>query len=268
VSKKHGVSAVKTWSGLDPNEYLARCQRAAQLRRFHRQPYGEIGFDGCGSLPLVAFTRRTPGLRPRIYFSTGIHGDEPAGPEALLQLLEQGEFDDRANWFLAPLLNPTGFVRRTRENADAIDLNRDYRTPRTTEVRAHVAWLERQPRFDLALCLHEDWEATGFYLYELNPTERPSLAPALLAAARQHMSIDPATVIDGRPVAEPGIIRPDHDPKLRDLWAEAIYLYAHHTSLCYTVETPSSLPLAQRVTALAAAVRAALQAFLAPTPLP
>jgi murein peptide amidase A len=274
VSKKQGVTAVKASSTLDPADFLARWEATARQRRFRLERYGAVPIpaspataapasdaaeaEPAATLPLVASTRRTPGVRPRIYVSSGIHGDEPAGPEALLQLLADDVFDSRATWLLAPLLNPIGFLRRTRENADPIDLNRDYHVPRTMEVRAHIAWLERQPPFDLALCLHEDWEATGFYLYELNPENLPSLAPAFLAAAARHLPVEPATVIDGRPITAPGLIRPDHDPRLRDLWAEAIYLQAHHTTLCYTLETPSAAPLPVRIAALVSAVRAGL----------
>jgi hypothetical protein len=45
---------------------------------------------------------------------------------------------------------------------------------------------------------------------------------------------------------------------LRETWPEAIYLRAHHTTLSYTLETPSAFPLAQRIAALRAAVEAAL----------
>ena len=255
------MSGVKTSSPLVPLEYLTRCERAAAAQAFRVERYGEVA-----GFPLLAFTRRLAGARPRIYLSSGIHGDEPAPPEALLRVLESGALDARATWFLAPMLNPIGFQRRTRENADAIDLNRDYRAMKTAEVRAHIRWLERQPAFDLALCLHEDWEATGFYLYELNPEPLPSLAPCMLAAARARMPIDPAAMIDGRAVAEPGIIRAVDEPGLRELWPEAIYLRAHHTRLVYTLETPSALPLEQRVATLAAATCAALEVFCAGQP--
>jgi murein peptide amidase A len=259
------VCSVKTSSTLDPADFLRRVEQAAQPQGFRAHPFGLVTADGTaagsGTFPLLAFTRRARRKAPRVYISAGIHGDEPAGPEALLRLLDGAVFDDRAHWFLVPLLNPIGTLLRTRENAAALDLNRDYRTPQSPEIQAHVRWLAHQPRFNLALCLHEDWEATGFYLYELNPEERPSLAPTMLEAAQAHLPIDPATVIDGRPVTVPGIIRPDHDPRLRDLWAEAIYLNAHHCSLVYTLETPSSTLLTSRVTTLAAATRSALTEF-------
>lgn len=238
---------------LNPGEFIARVEAAARTAGFRVERFGEVA-----DLPLVALTRRTPGPRPRIYFSAGIHGDEPAPPLALLALLEQGVFDRRAVWFLCPLLNPHGFLRRTRENPAGIDLNRDYKSRLSAEIRAHARWLEHQPPFDLAICLHEDWEAKGFYVYELNPQGGPSLARAMLGAVAPVCPIETAAVIDGRPIAEPGIIRPVADPALRELWPESIYLQANHCSLGYTIETPSSLPLAQRLAALAAAVTCAI----------
>jgi protein MpaA len=238
---------------LDPQALVARFAAAATAAGFGVEPYGVIA--GC---PLPALTRRVPGPRPRIYLSAGMHGDEPAAPLALLAMLEAGLFDARANWFLCPLLNPTGHARGTRENNAGHDLNRDYKDLRQPETRAHVAWLGHQPRFDLTLCLHEDWESRGFYLYELNPANRPTLAPAMLAAAAQACAIEDAAVIDGRESAAPGIIRPVSDPLQRENWPEAIYLRNHHTTLSYTLESPSMLPLAQRIRALHLAVEAAL----------
>lgn len=220
---------------------------------FRVERFGEVhGF------PLFALTKRTSGPRPRVYLSAGIHGDEPASPLALLEMIQSGVFDKRATWFLCPLLNPVGFTLLSRENADAFDLNRDYKDLRSAEIAAHVRWLRRQPNFDLALCLHEDWEANGYYVYELNPLNRPSLANDIVQAVRAVCPIDPSVMIDGRE-ASGGIIRPVSDPLLRDAWPEAIYLRAHHTTLSYTLESPSAFPLAQRIAAHRTATEAALR---------
>lgn len=212
--------------------------------------------------PLIAFTKRAVGRRPRIYLSSGVHGDEPAPPAALLHLLQSNFFDSRAHWFLIPMLNPSGFSAEQRENADGIDLNRDYLAPKSAEVKAHVAWLEKQPRFDLSLCLHEDWEATGFYLYELSRQQPSALAQGIRDAAAQHISPEPAEEIDGRPIDETAIIRPASDPLLRATWPEAIYLFKHHVDLSYTFETPSGLSLPDRISAFHAAVTTAINARL------
>jgi len=215
-----------------------------------------------GPQPQLAAKAKTP-TAPRIYLSSGIHGDEPAGPLALIELLAEGFFDDRAHWFVCPVLNPLGHAHGTRENADGIDLNRDYLARRSAEVRAHIAWLQRQPPFDLTLCLHEDWESTGFYLYEHNSKNRPSLAPAMLAAVRPHMPIEPAHTIDGRPIDEPGILRPKVDIQTLPEWPEQFYLIEHdYYDLGYTSETPSSLPLASRVAAQKALIATAVDGLL------
>lgn len=242
---------------LNPQTFAPRIQAAAQAAGFRIEPFGEIA-----GAPLFALTKRTAEPRPRIYLSAGIHGDEPAPPLALLELIERGVLDERAVWFVCPLLNPAGFLRRTRENAEGIDLNRDYKALRSLEIQAHARWLGRQPNFDLALCVHEDWESKGYYLYELNPTQRRGLAQPMIDAVAQVCPIETATVIDGREVSERGIIRPPPDPLLRELWPESIYLRAHHTTLSYTLETPSSFPLAQRIAAHCAAVETALSTLL------
>lgn len=240
---------------LDPLAFGSRIQAAGEAAGFRVEPFGVIG-----GATLFALTRRVMGPRPRVYLSAGIHGDEPAGPLALLDLIERRILDERAVWFICPLLNPAGFLRQMRENEEGIDLNRDYKALRSREIQAHARWLQRQPNFNLALCLHEDWESTGYYMYELNPENRPSLAPAIISAVEDTCGIETATVIDGRQIAERGIIRPVNDPTLRDAWPESIYLRAHHTRLSYTLETPSARPLAVRVSAHAAAVEAALRA--------
>jgi len=251
------MDTVKAAPVIEPHALAERFAVAARASGFEVDRFGSAR-----GYPLLALTKPAPADgRPSVYLSAGIHGDEPAPPLALLRLLEAGTFDARASWYLCPLLNPTGLAAGTRENAEGVDLNRDYRHSATIEVAAHIAWLQRQPTFALTLCLHEDWEAKGFYLYELNPEKRPSLAEQMIAAAAQVGPIDPSELIDGRP-ATGGIIRPPGDPAARERWPEAIYLRAHHSSLSYTLESASSLPLEKRIAALSRTTEAALRLAL------
>ena len=231
-----------------------------QRQLAHRHGWLTETLAGVPGPELPVFRRHTPHATHRIYISAGIHGDEPAGPLAVRELLKENAWPGHADIWLCPCLNPTGFPRNTRENASGVDLNRDYKHRRSAEVRAHIAWLERQPRFDLCLCLHEDWEAHGFYVYEVNPDQLPSLAEKMVGAARAVCPIDHSPLIDGREARE-GIIRPVLDPALRPEWPEAFYLFMHKTRLSYTLEAPSDFPLAVRVAALVAAVKAAVREF-------
>jgi murein peptide amidase A len=196
---------------------------------------------------------KTP--RKRFYLSAGIHGDEPAGPLAVLELMRQHPWPHTIDVWVCPCLNPTGFPLNTRENAGGLDLNRQYLEPAAEETRAHMAWLLRQPSFDVSLCLHEDWEAHGFYVYELNLDQRPSFAEDIIRAVEKVCPIDRSPLIEGRE-AHGGIIRPSADPTSRPQWPEAFYLISHKTRMSYTLEAPSDFPLPTRVAALVEGTRA------------
>jgi murein peptide amidase A len=240
---------------IDIRAVLRDIETAARQHGWTAEPFGQQG-----EFNLLALHRtcRDEAKRRRIYLSAGIHGDEPAGPLAALRLLQENQWPENAELWFCPCLNPAGFDLNRRENAGGKDLNRDYRHLETAEVRAHIAWLERQPQFDLCLCLHEDWESQGFYVYELNPENRPSLAEAMIARIAKVCPIDPSALIEGREASN-GIIRPNLDPATRPQWAEAFYLIVNKTRLSCTLEAPSDFPLLPRVNALVTGVQAALK---------
>ena len=206
---------------------------------------------------LPAFQRLSRKARGNVYISTGIHGDEPAGPLAALELLKENPWPDDLNIWLVACLNPKGFALSRREDETGVDLNRDYRTLKAEAVRAHVKWLNERPRFDISLLLHEDWESNGFYLYELNPELRPSVAEAVVRTVKEVCPIDMSPLIEGRE-AKDGIICANPDLLKRADWPEAFYLVHHKTTLSYTLEAPSDFPLRTRIQALTVGVKAAL----------
>lgn len=213
---------------------------------------------GVAARPVLALRRHLGAARANVYLSSGIHGDEPAGPLALRHLLASNAWPEDVALWVCPCLNPGGFRRNSREDEHGIDLNRDYKHFTSAIARAHARWLETTPAFDVALCLHEDWESHGFYLYELNPDGRPSLADAIIRGVATVCPIDPSPVIEGRE-ARGGIIRPSPDPESRPQWPEAFYLLQNKTRLSYTLEAPSDFPLATRAQALVEGVTAALR---------
>ncbi len=241
---------------IDIRAVLHDIQAAAQKFRWH----SEI-FHDTGEFKLVALHRKPEAgnQKPevRIYISAGIHGDEPAGPLAALRLIQENRWPAGAEIYLLPCLNPIGFTLNKRENADGIDLNRDYRNTKSAEVRAHITWLERQPKFDLYLCLHEDWESHGFYVYEQNPDSKISLAEKIIEAVKKVCPIDLSETIEGR-AAKGGIVRPNILPLERLDWPEAFYLITQKSRQGYTLEAPSDFSLPTRVNALVAGVNAAL----------
>ncbi|MEM1223531.1 MAG: M14 family metallocarboxypeptidase [Verrucomicrobiota bacterium] len=210
--------------------------------------------------PLIAMSRAGSSKGGRkIYISSGIHGDEPAGPLALLDILQKNELPAEDDIYLCPLMNPDGLAAGKRENAKGMDLNRDYSDFRSLEIAAHQQWVSKDIQaLDLALHLHEDWEATGFYLYELNFSESPGLADVMLSAAARFLPIEQASEIDGHP-ANSGIIRPEAPPEDLEGLPEAVYIQTNFNCLNYTLETPSGLELDQRIAAQRAVILAALK---------
>lgn len=222
---------------------------------------GERGFGSrvlceTGAGPLMAWERGAD--EAAAYVSAGMHGDEPAGPLAVLELLKQGAFDE-GSWLLCPALNPTGLAAGTRHNADGIDLNRDYWVRRTTEVRAHAAWLEGLPCPRWFGSLHEDWETSGFYFYEINlGKDRPERVAAIFEAVAPWFPPEPLALIDGHEIRSAGWIYHAAEADLPDDWPEAIFLAKRGCPLSFTFETPSANCLDARVAAHVAAVKAVI----------
>ncbi|WP_035610561.1 succinylglutamate desuccinylase/aspartoacylase family protein, partial [Haloferula sp. BvORR071] len=205
--------------------------------------------------PLLAWERLE--AEAPTYLSAGMHGDEPAGPRAALELLRSGLMD-RGSWLVCPALNPTGLAAGTRENDTGIDLNRDYLALRSPEARAHTAWLGTLPCPRLFASLHEDWETSGFYFYEINlGVDRPERAASILGAVAPWFPPEPASLIDGHEIRSAGWIYHVPEADSPEHWPEAIFLAKRGCPVSFTLETPSANCLDARIAAHVAAVKAA-----------
>lgn len=213
------------------------------------------------SIPLI--TNRSPEHKfsNPIYLSSGIHGDEPAGPLALLGLLEKNFFLPSVLWTIFPILNPTGILSNSRTNINGQDLNRDYHPNNQSpqiEVSEHLKYLKSCSHLDFSIMIHEDWEAQGFYLYQLhkgNPKRYGhELVSHLKAGRGQGYPIDQNSLIDGRE-ANMGVIDvclSDHMD--RPDWPESFFISNSLSDLCYTLESPSDLDLKSRVEMLSESI--------------
>lgn len=201
---------------------------------------------------------------PVVYISTGMHGDEPAGPLALLELLEGGLLERNLTFYFCPCLNPTGLVLKTRENAPeygGVDMNRDYMLRQTTEVAGHVKWLEKlKPKPpELFISLHEDWESGGYYFYEINcRDDKPERYEYIVGRLRDVMLMEVEPVIDEHKVRREGWIYHQAEADRPEGWPEAIYVAKNSCPLSFTFESPSALAMTHRVTAHVVAVNSVL----------
>src|SRR6185503_12391469 len=70
------------------------------------------------ALTIPAYRKISSTAQKHIYISAGIHGDEPAGPLAVLRLFQDNKWPAHLNLWLIPCLNPLGFVHNRRGNED------------------------------------------------------------------------------------------------------------------------------------------------------
>ena len=202
---------------------------------------------------------------PTVLLSGGMHGEEPGGVEGVLRWLEGGEWARwRVNWLLFPCINPYGWERNQRRNAQRRDINRQFRTRTNTPESNLIKRIVRGRRFGFSMEFHEDVDASGYYLYELR-REPPFIGEKILRAVAKVIRINRESVIDGNRATGRGLIRRDADGNLmrtRRRWPMAFHLYLHCTDHILGSETPVLASLAQRATAHETALKTALAAHL------
>ncbi|MDB6138550.1 MAG: succinylglutamate desuccinylase/aspartoacylase family protein [Verrucomicrobiaceae bacterium] len=210
-----------------------------------------------GPMPIVVFQSAAAAQgRPAVYLSAGVHGDEPAPPWGLLAwaidhpgLLRNGSF------ILSPCLNPVGLVANTRLDGQGRDLNRRFHLARDPLIKAWRKFMKGRP-LDFGLCLHEDYDSQGCYVYEIS-RQRRVLSEEPMAAVEEFLPRDLRREIEGR-AARRGIIRPKivppgiHGP-------EALFLHQQGCGVTLTFETPSEFGLDDRVRAHRRFIEASLE---------
>jgi murein peptide amidase A len=223
---------------------MSLCDRAG--RPFELPRYLFIGPQG-GDDPI------------RVGLFAGIHGDEPAGVCATIQLLtlleQKPELARGYCLFVYPVCNPTGFEDHTRFSRGGHDLNREFwNHSREPEVLALQSELVMHA-FDGVIALHTDDTSEGVYGYARGATITRHLLEPALAAAEEFLPRNRQSCIDGFS-ARDGIVRDcfqgvlSPPPKARPRPFEI------------TFETPNAAPLVLQQAAMVTAVRTILEAYL------
>jgi hypothetical protein len=198
-----------------------------------------------------------------VYISAGIHGDEPAGPEGLITWVEEhAETLAELPLLIFPCLNPWGLTRNVRTTEAGIDLNRAFHRDDVPVIRA-VRQVLRGHSFTVALQLHEDYDAQGVYLYEVQ-RDQPYWGEVILEAARRVIPVDPRRKIE-KVRSRDGLIRRRFNARRYEQIGglpESVYLHQNHSRHAITFETPSEYGLIQRVEAHGAVIDAVLSRAL------
>lgn len=257
----------------DPNRVwdLVRRYRSLAARSPDLNVF-EIGvverFGAC--FPILA-GRAGAGPRSAIVLA-GTHGDEIAGPLALLQFWESEahrEFSERIRFLFLPLINPFGFARGIRGNGK-VDLNRHFERPTAQPENEIVLDFVRHRQAELLVSLHEDVSSPCFYMYESGVRDRALFARivaddvALLDAIEaQGYPVCAGDRVDGNynrnglVVSSPGSVRASRSGAL-----EPTLMRHEVIRRVVGFETPGLQPLADRIEMQQAALRHVLRSFL------
>lgn len=148
---------------------------------------GRVEYDSFSApVRLVTFTPREP-LFYHVLVVGGIHGNEPAGVEAVLDLIQTvagspGKYNSMAFDFI-PCVNPWGWAHDIRFNQNGRDINRDFASFKSREAAIIRDFVEGKT-YDLILDHHEDPSAGGFYLYQYDKPDT-ILSRAVIENVRQ-----------------------------------------------------------------------------------
>ncbi len=182
--------------------FLNQVGATAHNLRADSAGFWKIGADPYW-LPRIVFRgeaeRGEPYIRLGIF--AGIHGDEPAGVEALvdfLQAMESDPFLFRAYQIhIFPLCNPTGYEDGTRHSRSGRDLNREFWRG---SIEPEVALIEREllsGNFHGIISLHSDDTSDGLYGFVRGHVLTEHLLKPALAYAEAALPVNQAAVIDG-----------------------------------------------------------------------
>jgi len=241
----------------DPRVLITRWRHLARAAEMFVRILTEVAGE-----KIIYLQSRNSRNAPLVYLSSGVHGDEAGSAWGLLDWAEREIEQLRlGNFLIFPCLNPHGLRANTRADHRGLDINRRFHLdddPLCGPWRQVV----RQNTPAIGLCLHEDYDAQGCYVYELSQQRTP-MSPALLAACTTLIAPDPRRSIDGRR-AQNGVIRRSTLPPDLPGMPEAIELWQLGCPITLTFETPSEFGFVDRVKTqsdfVSAAIRLAIKA--------
>lgn len=197
-----------------PPSRSSRALLGPLLERAGRCPALDAGVAGAfvaqgGSHEITRFRFRGPKAEHdplRIGLFAALHGDEPAGAEALARwLTELVDEPWRATGYdltVFPICNPTGYGANTRHNHADLDLNREFWRK---SAQPEIAILERElttGNFDGIITLHSDDTSEGLYGYTHGRLLNEALLKPALRASERVLPRNRSAVIDGFEASE------------------------------------------------------------------
>jgi hypothetical protein len=239
------------------------------------------------AMPLPIIALRSPQEGPAVWILSGVHGEEPAGPNAIADALDAiAALGARRPVVLLPLLNPHGYARNWRylnvaqysETIDGASVGDSSHllpdpqapdrpraaAPSSPEAEAITRWIlaqaaQRPPL--VSIDLHEDNLIHEGYVYSQGAagTADPLAIEAVAVLSAHGVPIKPGGRTRFDEPVENGLIGPVTDSSIDELMSAATVIAegrarpGPRAETVLVFETPAAaLPLPQRVAAHAA----------------
>lgn len=227
-------------------KYASELVKICHIHKFHLSTIGHENFERIKvDYPIYRIILNSKG---KINFAivAGLHGDEIASSLSILELLKKhGQYlYPQIKYIIYPLLGPTAFDLRTRDDDDEVELNilnkKTLRSKNYREVQIFFKDIANK-KFHTFLDLHEDIDEHRFYAYafEKKPEE---VYRKIIKNAALHCQILRAKKIYGDLADGNGLIINNHDQSLED---RMYSLEKAKISVC--TETPGKLDIKIRI---------------------
>lgn len=181
---------------------------------------------------------------PTVCVIGSVHGNEPAGAQALLDLAKELAANptqhSQHRYALLPLANPWGWARDLRHNADNRDIARQFKDGEAQEMQAIKRWIQ-QEHCTLFVDLHEDRSHPGFYLLAY-----ASPKPEAVNDAAAHIAKSTGVAHADKPPQGVWHIE-EKDFEGITLTTASLWARQNGVPYAYIVETFDGMPLPQRI---------------------
>ena len=202
----------------------------------------EIGYTGKNNeYPMFSIILNKNNSKKTVCFSAGIHGEEPAGPLAILEFLRTFDYKKYKSIkiIIFPVANPHGFDRGIRRNFLNKDLNGHFCNKKLSGENKILYNFIKDENIFFFHALHEDEEEKRFYLY-LFEKNKEKIYRDIIKLAEKYFLINRNKKIYDDPSIN-GLIINRKDGSFEDrLFRDGVKF-----SIC--TETPGKMLLSKRV---------------------
>ncbi len=249
--------------------FISRIDALPDCPRLKRSSLGRARYRG-SAYPLIVLSFPAPSNllgTAKVLLVSGMHGNETAGIEALVQLADRLAHEPALYLGLTidivPIANPWGWVHSKRYNGTGEDPNRDFASQRTQEAVLLRNLVRAKGPYDLVIDLHES-RKSGYFMYRYVGNDG-GLSSAYTAVLKKRGVRRESEYREALFRVKDGVIT---IPNLALWFAWAArrlafdhYTRLHGTRLSFTLESPLQEPFGARVATHLEALHTLIQAF-------